>query len=353
MDRCAEATARRRIRSTRAWVVFVAVAVCAVPAAALRTDLVTFHNGDRLTGEVKSLERGRLKFKTDDHGTLDLEWDTVASIAASADFEIEMLSGDRIFGVLQPGPYAGALGVVTETGVRNMDALAVGSITRIGSTFLGRVDGAIDLGTSYTSASELFTLDLASDARYDRPGYVVSSSVNATVSTSPAGQDTRRGDVGVGFLGHLPRRWYYFSDGLAETNKELGFALRGSVAGGMGRYFVRNNKRDLLSALGLSFNRERPIDGRTRSNLELLLNLGYRRFSYDFPKIDVSVALTAYANLTDWGRTRLEFDAGIRREIVLNFYVTLRGYESYDSSPATEGAPNNDYGVTFALGWTF
>jgi hypothetical protein len=31
----------------------------------------------------------------------------------------------------------------------------------------------------------------------------------------------------------------------------------------------------------------------------------------------------------------------------------LRGYESYDSRPATEGATRNDYGVTFALGWSF
>ncbi len=26
---------------------------------------------------------------------------------------------------------------------------------------------------------------------------------------------------------------------------------------------------------------------------------------------------------------------------------------SYDRRPATEGAPTNDYGSTFALGWTF
>ena len=38
-----------------------------------RTDVVTLANGDRITGEVARLERGRLKFETDDAGTLYLE----------------------------------------------------------------------------------------------------------------------------------------------------------------------------------------------------------------------------------------------------------------------------------------
>ena len=331
----------------------VVLATFATPAWAIRTDVVTFHNGDRLTGEVKSLQRGRLTFKTDDQGTLDLEWDTIASISASADFEIELLVGDRILGKLKPGPYPGALSVVTASGVRNLDALAVASMTRIGATAWSRIDGSIDLGTSYTSASELFTFDLAWTARYDRPGYVVRSSLNATITSSPEATDTKRGDVGAGFLGRMPRRWFYFSDGLAETNEELGFTLRGAVSAGMGHYFVRNTMNDLQSALGLSVNREQSTDGESTSNLELLVNLAFYRFSYDFPKIDISTVVTAYENLTDWGRTRVELDANIRREILMNFYVTLRGYLSYDSRPASEEATNQSYGVTLGLGWTY
>ena len=46
-------------------------------------------------------------------------------------------------------------------------------------------------------------------------------------------------------------------------------------------------------------------------------------------------------------------EASLKRELVKDFYLSLRGYESYDSRPATEGARRNDYGITFALGWTF
>jgi len=39
---------------------------CAPAAAGKRTDVVTLRNGDRITGEVKRLDRGQLEFKTDD-----------------------------------------------------------------------------------------------------------------------------------------------------------------------------------------------------------------------------------------------------------------------------------------------
>jgi hypothetical protein len=69
--------------------------------------------------------------------------------------------------------------------------------------------------------------------------------------------------------------------------------------------------------------------------------------------VNVDVSLLGFASLSDWGRTRLELSATVKRELLKDFTVSLRGYESYDSRPATEGAGNNDYGVSFGLGWTF
>jgi hypothetical protein len=65
------------------------------------------------------------------------------------------------------------------------------------------------------------------------------------------------------------------------------------------------------------------------------------------------MTVAGFTGLSDASRQRLEAQANLKRELVKDFYVTLRGYESYDSEPATEGAPTNDYGVTFALGWSF
>jgi hypothetical protein len=325
----------------------------AVPAAAVKTDVVTLRNGDRMTGEVESLERGRLLFKTDDMGTLEIEWDNVASVAAAAIFEVDDLEGARYYGSLLPPPRDGALSLSGPDGVRNLDLLAVSRIARLGSTFWNRLDGAIDFGTSYTSASELLKFDLAFDTRYDRPGYAVSTSLSATLSRQPDVDDTQRADFSLGFLGRRADRWVYFGEGLLETNRELGFDLRTSVSGGLGRYVVQSRSGDFMAAAGASVNRELPLEGDGTTNSELLVTLEYDRYSYDFPKVDIVVTVTDFESMTETGRRRVEADASVRRELLKDFTMTLRAYESYDSKPATEGSTSNDYGLTFALGWSY
>jgi len=75
--------------------------VCASPAtAAPKTDVLVFLNGDRLTGEVKSLERGRLRFNTDATGTIAIEWDDIASLQSNQNIQVESEGGVRYLGNL-------------------------------------------------------------------------------------------------------------------------------------------------------------------------------------------------------------------------------------------------------------
>jgi hypothetical protein len=65
-----------------------------------RTDVVTLANGDRITGEIIRLERGRLEFKTNDAGTLYLEWDKLTSLVANRLVEVVTSDGRRFLGTL-------------------------------------------------------------------------------------------------------------------------------------------------------------------------------------------------------------------------------------------------------------
>ncbi len=40
-----------------------------------KTDVIYLQNGDRITGEINSLFRGKLAFETDHMGTVFIEWD--------------------------------------------------------------------------------------------------------------------------------------------------------------------------------------------------------------------------------------------------------------------------------------
>lgn len=326
----------------------------AVPSArAAKTDVVVLKNGDRLTGEIQQLDRGRLQVKTDDLGTVEIEWDKVSSVTAAAPFDVDDLPGNRYMGTLAPGPLAGQLLIAWKGHAETVDQLSVVRIRRLSTSFWKRLDGSLDLGASYTSASSLFNFDFAASLGVERPGHALTADASSTLSSQPDVEETRRNALAIAYARRFLNRWVALAQGQLEQNRELGFDLRSSAAAGGGRYLAQSRQSSLLTGLGLSLNRERPTEGETTTNVEAMALVRFDRFSYDFPKVDVAVVIVGFASLTEGGRYRLEVDARLKRELVKDFHATLRGYESYDSRPATEGAPTNDYGITFALGWSF
>src|SRR5262245_24538300 len=112
-------------------------------AEAQKTDSVWIRNGDRITGEVKSLSRALLKYSTDDLGTIYIEWDHVERISSRATFEVQVRSGIKHYGPLGLGPKG--------TLVLGLDTLLLAdivTITPIKNTLLARMDGYLDLGFS-------------------------------------------------------------------------------------------------------------------------------------------------------------------------------------------------------------
>ena len=323
------------------------------PALAAKTDVVVLRNGDRLTGEVRELNRGRLSLQTDDIGTIDIEWDKVASVDAAATFSVEDQDGRQFFGALRPGLRPAELRIVSTLGDWTLDLLRVVVIQRLGATFWQRLDGSIDAGVSYTSSSELLKIDLSARIVMTRRTYEVSLDGESTMTRQTDVEDTRRNNLTLAYGRRYSNHWVAFGQGQVEQNRELGFDVRGALAAGGGRYLVQSRRQRLLSGLALSVNREKPLEGETTTNIEAALLLTYDLFAYDFPKVDVYADLVGFASLSDWGRTRLEADVRVKRELVKDFTISLRAYESYDSRPPTAGADRHDYGASFGFGWTF
>ena len=89
--------------------VLVTLAMCTVPVAAQKTDVVRLRNGDEITGEIKRLDRGRLEYSTDDMGTVNIEWDEIDALSSVFTFEVELGSGTRFLGTLLEGAPPGSI----------------------------------------------------------------------------------------------------------------------------------------------------------------------------------------------------------------------------------------------------
>jgi Protein of unknown function, DUF481 len=316
-------------------------------------DVVVLENGTRVVGEIRSMSRGRLEVKTDDMGTIQIEWGNVVEVTAPEYFEVEHMSGRLHFGSLTPSADGKGLQVAGLLEGFTLPLREVARIHLVESRFWARISGSLDAGASYTSASELLQLDLDGQVRFRRPKFEFSAEADAVLTRQPEVDDTRRGALTFSYGRLFSNGQRLVTQGAIEQNRELGYEWRSSITGGWARYLARSTRNELVGGAGLALNYEVPVEGEETTNVEAALGFNYANFAYDFPNTDIQVGATAFIGLNQWGRYRLEASGKLSREVLKDFYLGLKGYESYDSEPATVGAEKNDWGLTVSLGWRF
>jgi hypothetical protein len=336
------------------WCLAVAfvLAFCA-DAQAQRTDVVTLGNGDRITGEIINLNRGRLEFKTDDAGTLYLEWDKLASVVAARLFEVEREDGTKYLGSLGAAPPR-SVAVVAAGFSIPLEMSLVTRITPIGTSFWRKIDGSIDAGFSYTRSSGVAQFNLNWNSVFRRPAstFRTALSLNTTAKDDDEGRDDR-GSFEASYLRYPWKRWFFTVVGRFETNESLGLTLRSQVGGAVGPRLVNTNRAQLAVGAGVVVNDERGVDVEPTQNVEALLLFGWSFFTYDRPKTTLDVTTQYYPSLSDPGRHRLQFDAAVKQELLKDFFVSASGYNTYDSRPPNPAFSNNDVGVVLSVGWSY
>jgi uncharacterized protein DUF481 len=322
-------------------------------AAAPKVDVVVLRNGSRIVGEIRSMSKSRLELKTDDMGTLQIEWDNIVSLTAPEFFEVEHMNGGLYFGALAPSTKADTVTIVADWGADQLPLSQIARIQLVKSGFWDKFRGSLDAGAGYTSATELLQLDLDAQLRYTRPRFEAFAQADAVVTQQPKADDTQRSSLTLGYARIWPNRHRVFAQGSLEQNRELGFDLRSSLLGGWAYALARDRRNQLIGGAGLAVNREKPVEGESTTNLEAAFGLDYANFAYDFPNTDVQLTAFGFLGLNHWGRFRLEASASLRRELVSDFFFGLKGYESYDSEPPTAGSKKNDWGLSLSLGYSF
>jgi hypothetical protein len=320
--------------------------------ARAKTDTVTLGNGNEITCEIVSLSRGKLRVKTDDMSTVNIEWDKVASVTGKGIFEIEDLSGRLFYGPLQTVPGEG-LQVATATGIENVPLASIARLMHIEASFWKRLSGSIDIGFAYTKSSKLVQFNGDVTVKFTQPTFVSELSASSYIQRQENVEDTTRNAISLSYGRVRENRQFVLGRVSADQNRELGYDLRAGVTGAYGKYLLRSQGNEVMGAAGLYVNREVPVEGETVTNLEALFVSDWAIFSYDFPKTDIEIKAVFILGLTDWGRYRADVDARFSRELFKDFSLVAKGYYNYDSQPPTEGSSRDDYQVSLAIGYTF
>lgn len=346
-------TGHKRTTPTVSRMVILA-ALCLGSTAFANDDIVTMLNGDRLSGELKSLERGRLRFDSSATGTIPIEWDEVATLISHQSVQVETEAGARYLGRIVAAPRDAMIVVDTAEGSVELDMMNVVLMQPIKERRIDRIDAGITFGYSFAKSNEVQQLNLGFDASTRSEKRIVRLETDVIISDSDTDESNQRKRLDFEYTRLLPRRWGAGAVVRIDRNDELGVDLRTSVGAGAGRYLIQSNSMSLLFSGGVQFSRENVSAGVSdEESVEGFAGVNWDWFRYDSPELDLSSSLLVIPNLSDTGRVRAEFDMRLRWELISDLFWQVSFYNSFDSDPIDPGAEKNDYGVITSLGYSF
>jgi hypothetical protein len=323
------------------------------PLQAQKTDVVVLRNGDRITGEVKGVSRGTLDYSTDDAGRLAIEWDKVLRLTSRNTFEVELSSGQKLFGSLAEAGQDGTL-VVSGASIATVAIVEVVGMTRIRGGFWSRLRGNLDLGLTYAKANSNLQLTSSGEIKWRGTRLETGFNFSTYLQSQTNTPSVNRNSLGAGVQYFVAPRWSVGALGQLQQNDELNLALRATLGAVAMRTLIQNNRVEFRIPAGLIANRERfyGSDSITVS-AEVLLGAELVAFRFDTPKLDFSGSTYAYPSLTESGRVRVQLDSRVKYEVLRDFFVGFRITDSYDSKPPQAGTSKNDFTTEFSIGWSF
>jgi putative salt-induced outer membrane protein YdiY len=327
-------------------------------AQAKRKDVVIMNNGDHFTGEVKRLENGLLYVETDYvSGSVGLDWNQVESVQSTATYRIVLNNGKRLEGKIEKvsGEKAKEADFLIREATEEVQvpSVEIVSIETKKPTFWRQLQGAIDLGYSFTSGNSQTALNVNTNAAYRTAGWEAATAYDSTFGGQAGASKTNRQDLQLTFTKFLNRNSYLLglSDFLHSSQQDL--TLRTTLGGGYGRYLKRTTNSNLSWLAGVvlvdeSFDTKagQPSD----QHAEGLLGLQYSLVRFKFGEF--ASQLLTFPGLTDTGRIRVTTNNSINIKLTNNFHLAFTFWDNFDSRPPMT-AKRNELGVSSGIGWSF
>ena len=157
-------------------------------AAAAKTDVVVLINGDAVTGEIKSLDFGALRYSTDSMGTVSIEWEEIVSLESDQSLQVEVASGTRYFGGLFATGADGTVGVGRGENIQEIEMSKIVRITPIETDekIWQRIEDSIKFGFSSDKEIQVTSGNLSATVTSRPRTYLLDFNI---ISSCPAHRD--------------------------------------------------------------------------------------------------------------------------------------------------------------------
>jgi hypothetical protein len=317
-----------------------------------KTDIVVLKNGDRITGEVKTLQARLLEFDTDAMGTVAIEWRYIEQVISTGNQSVDTTDGRRYFGKLTAVQGNEDIGVETQSGLVELDPDKVFSVWPVKSTFWERSDFDISLGFDYQKSTEIADLTLSVDWEHRKVDRLTTASLSTDITRQPSADDQQRSQLQFVHQFIRPNRQFNSWLGSAESNESLDLDYRVYAGGVYGKYLIRESNHWFSISGGLVATEEKYTGTQSTTSLEAVANAEFNLYRYADPERELHSTLTLFPSLTESGRLRTEFKTTFKLELINNLFWSMQLYYQNDNDPPSSTAVQTDYGVTTSVGWS-
>jgi hypothetical protein len=339
-------------------IALLAFLFCASPASASsreKTDIVYMRNGDKITGEIQSLSKGQLNIKPDyASSAFAIDWEKVERLESSQLFVVTDPNGVSHSGTLTGGPRPHTITVVESTKT-TLPHESVVEIDELGSTFLKRMRGNIDLGTSFARSNAQKILTLQTGLGYQSEKNISTLNSSTQFTSQKETSDTNETTVKTAYFHQLRRSdWYGGAIANFLSSSEQEIALQSTLGAAVANRVIFTNKTNLNLIGGLGYTVQRNSKGSMSNgpthSLDSAFAVQYSTFRFDSTTFDTTVWV--YPSLTSPGRVRMTLNQDVYYKFLGDFYFRMSFYDNYDNQPVV-GAPSNNLGVSSSIGWSF
>lgn len=322
--------------------------------AAVLADVVELKNGDRLSGRIEGLSKGKLTFSTDYAGKIQIDWKKVAKLSSEERMVAEFASGRSAVGVITSRRNGTAY--VAAEQPQSVDLAEIVSIRQDPTlaekrSLLHEWRGSVDFGYSVTAGNtevKNFSLNFTPERRTEADRIQLKLQSLYSVQDGVAGRSLYKSSIR--YDRYLGPQAFVFAIGLMEKDERKSLALRASEGGGFGVRLRPNVKTRMSFYGGATFLQEdfettsRNLGGEALAGLEIETR--------SFSPFVVTAKNQILPSLGE-GRYRVEWDAHVRVPLFSGLTLGLQLFDYFDSDPPKSRIKRNDFGVLSTLGLTF
>ena len=317
-----------------------------------QNDTIVSYTGDVLVGEVKSMERAVLVFKTKySDKDFNIEWDEITKINSNRDYLIYLDDGRRINGRVTSLEGNSSVVMITHlTGNLFIDSLLkIIYLKPLEKSFLSRLDASVELGYSFTKAKNHHQFNARSSVGYLADTWGTDASFDMIRSAQDSVAATKRTDGTVGARLLFNKSWFLQLSNNFLQNDEQKLRLRSTTNLQAGHLIVNTYRLYWSVATGAAFNYESFTNEQPdEQSLEGLLSTELNLFAFD--DLSLLTNLKFYPSFTVKGRIRSDFRFDLKYDFLDDFFIKIGFTYNFDSKPVA-GATRLDYVIQTTLGW--